>query len=75
MAKIFPIHPARPELVCWGCDHYCPANNMMCGNGADRTQHPAELFGPEWASFGLDAPQAAPLPATAPGKESGGGSE
>ncbi|NRR32485.1 DUF3079 domain-containing protein [Oxalobacteraceae bacterium] len=55
--KIFPLHPARPELLCWGCDRYCRATDMACGNGSDRTQHPCELFGEDWASFGLDAPQ------------------
>ncbi|WP_348698333.1 DUF3079 domain-containing protein [Duganella fentianensis] len=54
MAKRFPIHPAKPELICWGCDKYCPADNMACGNGSDRTQHPVELFGPDWHSFGLN---------------------
>lgn len=51
MAKKFPIHPARPELICWGCDRYCPADSMACGNGSDRTQHPEELFGPDWAEW------------------------
>jgi len=51
MAKKFPIHPARPELICWGCDRYCPADSMACGNGSDRTQHPQELFGPDWAEW------------------------
>jgi len=55
MAKPFPLHPARPELICWGCDRYCPAADMACGNGADRTQHPVELFGTDWHSFGLNA--------------------
>ncbi|MFC0170467.1 DUF3079 domain-containing protein [Pseudoduganella danionis] len=55
MAKRFPIHPAKPELICWGCDKYCPADSMACGNGSDRTQHPVELFGPDWHSFGLNA--------------------
>jgi hypothetical protein len=59
MAKIFPLHPARPELICWGCDRYCPAGDMVCGNGSDRTQHPAELFGEDWHSFGLNAQDAA----------------
>lgn len=54
MAKRFPIHPAKPELICWGCDKYCPADSMACGNGSDRTQHPVELFGPGWDSFGLN---------------------
>ncbi len=55
MAKRFPIHPAKPELICWGCDKYCPADSMACGNGSDRTQHPVELFGPDWHRFGLNA--------------------
>lgn len=54
MAKRFPIHPAKPELICWGCDQYCPADSMACGNGSDRTQHPVELFGPDWQHFGLN---------------------
>ncbi|OEZ63540.1 MULTISPECIES: DUF3079 domain-containing protein [unclassified Duganella] len=58
MAKIFPLRPARPELICWGCDRYCPANAMICGNGSDRSQHPYELFGEGWESFGLNAPPA-----------------
>ncbi len=24
---------------------------MACGNGSDRTQHPEELFGPDWAEW------------------------
>jgi hypothetical protein len=54
MAKRFPIHPAHPERNCWGCDKYCPADSMACGNGSDRTQHPVELFGDDWAVEGLD---------------------
>ncbi|OIQ66831.1 hypothetical protein GALL_515970 [mine drainage metagenome] len=50
--KKFPIHPANPERLCWGCDKYCAANDMMCGNGSDRTQHPYELFGEDWQSWG-----------------------
>lgn len=55
MAKIFPILPKNPERICWGCDRYCPAGDMACGNGSDRTQHPSELFGADWA--GLEKPQ------------------
>ena len=55
MAKKFPIHPAHPERNCWGCDLYCPANSMACGNGSERTQHPVELFGEDWLDWGLDA--------------------
>ena len=49
MAKKFPIAPLHPERVCWGCDKYCAAGSMACGNGSERTQHPVELWGPEWA--------------------------
>ena len=48
LKKIFPIKPARPERVCWGCDRYCPGDDMVCGNGSERTQHPCELSGDEW---------------------------
>ncbi|WP_460505659.1 DUF3079 domain-containing protein [Hydrogenophaga soli] len=51
--KRFPANPAHPERLCWGCDRYCPATDMACGNGSDRTQHPAELFGPDWATWML----------------------
>lgn len=49
MAKKFPEQPAHPERNCWGCDRYCASNAMLCGNGSERTQHPVELFGLEWA--------------------------
>jgi hypothetical protein len=52
--KIFPIKPAHPERLCWGCNRYCPADAMMCA--ADRTQHPFELLGDEWvAEWGFDS--------------------
>ena len=44
----FPIHPRHPERVCWGCEKMCPANDMNCGNGSVRAQHPVELFGDDW---------------------------
>lgn len=56
--KKFPLHPSRPERVCWGCDRYCAADSMMCGNGSVRTQHPAELFGPDWYEWGPGAEEA-----------------
>ena len=56
MAKKFPIKPLHPERVCWGCDRYCAADSLICGNGSERTQHPVELFGDAWTEFGLDAP-------------------
>lgn len=51
MAKKFPVQPKNPERICWGCDEYCPADAMRCGNGADRTAHPAELFGDDWQAW------------------------
>ena len=42
------LHPKNPERVCWGCDRYCPATDLACGNGTIRTMHPAELFGDDW---------------------------
>jgi len=43
-----PLHPKHPERSCWGCDKYCPIDDMRCGNGTIRTPHPAELFGDNW---------------------------
>lgn len=51
MTKKFPVAPANPERICWGCDKYCPVDAMSCGNGADRTQHPVELFGEDWLNW------------------------
>lgn len=53
LQKKFPIHPKHPERICWGCAKYCPANALVCGNGAERTQHPAELFGDDWLEWEL----------------------
>ena len=47
MSKI-PLYPTHPERVCWGCDKYCPAESLDCGNGTVRTQHPIEIFGTDW---------------------------
>lgn len=52
MAKKFPVHPKHPERNCWGCDQYCPADSMRCGNGSERTQHPVEVFGDDWLEWG-----------------------
>ncbi len=54
MAKRFPLNPKHPERICWGCDKYCPAGDLACGNGTDRVQHPAELFGEDWYEWGLE---------------------
>lgn len=50
MAKI-PLNPKNPDRICWGCDKYCPADSMACGNGTIRTPHPAELFGSDWMEW------------------------
>jgi hypothetical protein len=42
------LNPNHPERVCWGCDKYCPAKDLRCGNGTIRTPHPIELFGEGW---------------------------
>ncbi|WP_024304408.1 DUF3079 domain-containing protein [Pseudogulbenkiania sp. MAI-1] len=63
MAKKFPLHPKHPERICWGCDKYCSVDELRCGNGSDRTQHPIELFGPDWAELeadGADSTEATP---------------
>jgi hypothetical protein len=52
MAKRFPLHPKHPERVCWGCDKYCSAKDLQCGNGSGRTQHPAEMLGDDWYQWG-----------------------
>ena len=55
MARRIPAHPAHPERICWGCEKYCAANDLRCGNGKERTQHPIETFGPDWTAFVLSA--------------------
>lgn len=52
MAKKFPLHPKHPERTCWGCDKYCAVNALQCGNGSGRTQHPAEMLGDDWYTWG-----------------------
>ena len=52
MAKI-PLWPSHPERVCWGCDRYCPADDLACGNGTIRAAHPCELFGHEWLELSV----------------------
>ncbi|WP_340570218.1 DUF3079 domain-containing protein [Stenotrophomonas sp. G106K1] len=39
---------AGPERICWGCDRYCAADALACGNGSGRTQHPIETQGADW---------------------------
>lgn len=52
MAKKFPILPKSPEKICWGCDKYCSAKELQCGNGSERIPHPRELDGDEWYRTG-----------------------
>lgn len=68
MARRIPTHPAHPERICWGCEKYCAANDMRCGNGTDRTQHPVETFGPDWMDYVLptDTAEATAQPPPAP---------
>ena len=47
------INPKHPERICWGCDKYCSADDLRCGNGTIRTQHPVELFGEDWFEWEL----------------------
>ncbi len=54
MSKRFPANPAHPERICWGCDRYCPAESMACGNGSVATLHPYELFGADWENWGIN---------------------
>ena len=53
MAKKFPIAPKHPERICWGCDKYCSADDLQCGNGCERIQHPIEMDGAEWYKKGI----------------------
>jgi Protein of unknown function (DUF3079) len=46
-----PLHPRYPERVCWGCDKYCAADDLACGNGTIRAPHPIELFGDDWLEW------------------------
>lgn len=69
MSKL-PLLPKNPERVCWGCDKYCRADALDCGNGTVRTQHPIEIFGEDWLEFSSmksigDAPTAQEITAQA----------
>jgi hypothetical protein len=48
------LDPAHPERICWGCDRYCSADDLACGNGTIRTPHPSELFGKDWRQWADD---------------------
>ena len=66
MAKKFPKLAKHPERICWGCDKYCPADSLQCGNGSERTQHPAEIVGEDWFEWGLDFAEEPTKPAGRP---------
>jgi hypothetical protein len=51
MMSNIPLRPAHPERICWGCDKYCAADDLACGNGTIRTPHPCELFGEDWLDW------------------------
>jgi len=68
MSKPYPIHPSHPERICWGCERFCPANALNCGNGSDRSQHPYELFGEGWESWGIDDRKIIPIQKNISGK-------
>ena len=61
MPRKLPLNPGHPERICWGCERYCSADDLRCGNGTIRTPHPAELFGPDWCEGGLDGEADPPL--------------
>jgi hypothetical protein len=48
------LHPAHPERICWGCDLFCPADDLRCGNETVRAMHPIELFGDDWVEWAAD---------------------
>jgi hypothetical protein len=48
------LNPKHPERICWGCEKYCSADDLRCGNGTIRTQHPIELFGEDWRDWELN---------------------
>jgi len=43
-----PLNPKHPDRICWGCDTFCPEDDMRCGNGTIRCPHPIEIFGESW---------------------------
>ena len=55
MTKEKLLNPTHPERICWGCDRYCPAHDLVCGNGTIRTPHPRELFGDDWQEWAIEA--------------------
>ena len=58
--RTFPLNPVHPERVCWGCDKFCPAQDLSCGNGSERTMHPCELFGSDWVDWAKNLGEISP---------------
>jgi hypothetical protein len=54
MTRRLALMPSHPERICWGCDQHCPADQLTCGNGTERTPHPIELFGEDWLEWAQD---------------------
>lgn len=71
MKRKYPLRPAHPERICWGCDKLCAADDMRCGNGTDRGQHPIELWGEDWMNIGLGTEGATPAPVDEPSPPEG----
>jgi hypothetical protein len=57
-----PIHPKHPERICWGCDKFCPADDLRCGGGTIRAPHPVELFGDDWFEWSQEHDKRTPGP-------------
>ncbi len=67
MARPFPLNPKHPERICWGCDRYCAASALACGNGSGRTMHPAESQGEDWyVAWGIEPEPGRPSQAKIP---------
>jgi hypothetical protein len=60
MPNIF--HPKHPERICRGCDRYCPADDLSCGNGTIRTPNPMKLLGDDWCDGTQDTRMADDAP-------------
>ena len=45
-----PSQTPRTHLL--GLRPLCAADAMACGNGSDRSMHPAELLGDDWYTVG-----------------------
>jgi hypothetical protein len=61
MMTDIPLRPAHPERICWGCDKYCAAGDLACGNGTIRTPHPCELLGDDWRDWSAQRTSGAPV--------------